>query len=257
MHFQNPSAPAQCGHMPRGACTESNLDTIFENWLVSDLRHVLDEVDRRLAIIELIDRLSGNPSVHESALHELIVRSLWMFGPEYEVSELCSNSTLRTVVKRLLGRSDAKLVSERNRPDIVVRAGCATYGFASVKLSRTRTCAWPASHGIVIVELKRGGSRLTGRDLSQVDGYAQDLAESGALRDSAFINAWIVGEEVAPGVPTDRMLCNAERCYARIRATSYSALAENAWRRFPGSFSRLRHRYSSMSVECLMERVFA
>ncbi|MFC4312332.1 hypothetical protein ACFPN2_24835 [Steroidobacter flavus] len=209
------------------------LVDVLDHWSLSEIQQVLGVIGRRLATAALIDRLSCNPRVHESTLHDLVVRSLWMFGPEYEKSEICSNATIKTVVRRLFGRTYETRVNGGRRPDIVMVPGGSTYCFAGLELPPPATCPLIVRPAVAVVELKRGGSRLTQRDMNQLEGYAHELAEAGRRCSSGFIHGWVVGDEIAAGLPTDRMLCNAERCYARVRATTFSALSDAARRQLP------------------------
>lgn len=230
------------------------LAKMLKQWFVTDLQQISAFVDQRLATMELMDRLSRDPRVHESALHEMIVRSLWLFGLEFEDSEFCSNATLRTVVRRLFGRTGARLVNARQRPDIVIVPGGSRYCFATLQLSPPPGCAFVTRPAMIVLELKRGGSRLTRQDMAQLEGYAHELAEASPFYNAGFIHAWVVGDDIAAGLPIDRLLCNDDRCYARIRATTFSALSETARRQFPGAFSAIRSRYLSMSMEDLIVR---
>lgn len=97
------------------------LDRLLNEWDVKDALRVLDEIDSRLSVIETIRRLADDPSTDElHTLHPLILRSRWLFGPEFESQEFCSNATLKTITKELFKKSEAKFINERNRPDIVV-----------------------------------------------------------------------------------------------------------------------------------------
>lgn len=241
----------------RSLVDRHSLAGVLENWSLPDLQRVLDVVDRRLATAELLDRLSRNPRAHESALHEVMMRSLWLFGVEDEDNDVCSNVTLKTVLKRLFGRTHASLANARQRPDLVIGPGGSIYGVASVRRPRTWASALGTHPALVVVELKRGGSRLTQVAMNQIEGYAHALANAGVLSTGELVHAWVVGDDIAPTVPTDRLLCNADRCYARIRATTYSALSDAARRQWPNALTAIQSRYRAMSLDSLIARASA
>lgn len=97
------------------------LDRLLAEWTVKDALRVLDEIDSRLSVIETIQRLADDPDTDElHTLHPLILRSRWLFGPEFESQEYCSNMTLQSVARELFKSHGAQFINERNRPDIVV-----------------------------------------------------------------------------------------------------------------------------------------
>lgn len=84
-----------------------DLTRILNKWTVQDLRVVLDEIDRRLKLIETLEQIVDNPVTDElDQLQPLFGESLWMFGPEYESIEFMSNRSLATVIEQLLGSVD-------------------------------------------------------------------------------------------------------------------------------------------------------
>jgi len=99
----------------------AGLDQLLTEWSIKDAMRVLDEIDNRLSVIETIRRIADDPKTDElHTLHPLVLRSRWLFGPEFESEEFCSNATLQTVAKQLFNKSGAQFINERNRPDIVV-----------------------------------------------------------------------------------------------------------------------------------------
>ena len=63
----------------------AGLDRLLTEWTVKDALRVLDEIDGRISVIETIRRLAGDPHTDElHTLHPLILRSRWLFGPEFE-----------------------------------------------------------------------------------------------------------------------------------------------------------------------------
>lgn len=94
------------------------LDRLLDEWTVKDALRVLDEIDSRISVIETIRRLADDPHTDElHTLHPLILRSRWLFGPEFESQEYCSNVTLQTVARELFKSTDAQFINERHRPD--------------------------------------------------------------------------------------------------------------------------------------------
>lgn len=66
----------------------AELNKILSRWNVKDAMKVLDVIDRRLTVIELIKKLSEDPNTDElHVLHPLVTESRWVFGPEFDSSE--------------------------------------------------------------------------------------------------------------------------------------------------------------------------
>lgn len=60
----------------------AELNDLLSKWSVTDAAAVLNEIDRRLSVIEAIRKLSGDPTTDElHVLHPLITESRWLFGP--------------------------------------------------------------------------------------------------------------------------------------------------------------------------------
>lgn len=80
------------------------LNQLLDKWSVGDALVVLNEIDRRLAVIEAIRKLAGDNNTDElHVLHPMIAESRWLFGPEYESSEYIFNRQMRTAVKKIFG----------------------------------------------------------------------------------------------------------------------------------------------------------
>jgi hypothetical protein len=97
------------------------LDRLLSEWTVRDALTVLDEIDRRLATIEAIKKLSSENKTDElHTLHPLVTQARWLFGPNLDSAEYASNVSLQNAVKKVFGErlaADAFLNS-RKRPDI-------------------------------------------------------------------------------------------------------------------------------------------
>jgi len=177
-----------------------------KNWVASDLQQLLAVIDRRLATAALLNRLSCNPRVHETALHELMARSLWMFGIEEGEGEVCSNTTLQTAVRRLFGRTWANRANAQQRPDLVIGPGGLRYRFAHLRYPhlgvRARHTPHPDGAGV-----ETRGSRLT----PQANANRRLCAGVGRRRrtrqSTGFIHAWVVGDDSHRGCR--RIACSA------------------------------------------------
>lgn len=235
------------------------LDKLLTEWTVKDARRVLDEIDDRLSVIETISRLAGDPNTDElHTLHPLILRSRWLFGPEFESQEYCSNATLQTVAKKLFDSHDAIFINEKNRPDVVVlpdKTTCQLTGIESFDLSDSTLVRLQS---VLLIELKKGGFELGRKEINQADGYVQDIAASGAITGSPYICAWVVGDKIAAGVAKEKTLRNeGSGEYGRVRATTFGTLVATANRRLLKLRDTLASRYGNIPTNRLLSRVFA
>src|SRR5690606_13803647 len=161
---------------------------------VKDALRVLDEIDSRLSVIETISRLSNDPNTDElHTLHPLVLRSRWLFGPEFESQEYCSNAMLLRVARELFKNAEAEVLNEKNRPDIIVLPNKTTFQLTGIETFDPADPSVLQMQSILLIELKRGGFELTRKEVSQADGYVQDIVASGAFAGSPFVSAWVVG----------------------------------------------------------------
>lgn len=109
-----------------GQMTPDQLDKltdILSTWNVDDLATVIGEIDKRIVVIEAIQRIYNDKTTEElHTLHPLILNSRWLFGAQFDSPMFMSNSTLTTVVKGLFKDVDYDLDAINNpkrRPDII------------------------------------------------------------------------------------------------------------------------------------------
>ena len=234
----------------------TGLDRLLTEWTVKDALRVLDEIDSRIGVIETIRRLADDPHTDElHTLHPLILRSRWLFGPEFESQEYCSNVTLQTVARELFKSTEAQFINERHRPDIVVLPELTTWQMTGIEAFDPVDTALTRLQHVLVIELKKGGFELTRKEINQADGYVQDIAKSGAMSGSPFICAWVVGQKVAAGVEKDKQLGNP--AYGRIRATTFGSLVDTANARLLKLRTVLADRYAGSSTDDLLDRVFS
>ncbi|VBI28453.1 ATP-binding protein [Burkholderia pseudomallei] len=234
------------------------LDRLLEEWTVKDALRVLDEIDSRISVIETVRRLADDPHTDElHTLHPLILRSRWLFGPEFESQEYCSNATLQTVARELFKTKNAQFINERHRPDIVVLSDKTTWQLTGIESFDPADPTLTQLQNILLIELKKGGFELTRNEVNQADGYVQDIAASGALSGTPYICAWVVGQKVAKGVGTDKRVGDTNREYGRLRATTFGTLVDTANRRLLKMRDLLASRYADVTNDALLNRVFA
>lgn len=233
------------------------LDRLLAEWTIKDALRVLDEIDGRLRVIETIRRLADDSKTDElHTLHPLILRSRWLFGPEFESQEYCSNVTLQTVARELFKKQKkAQFINERQRPDIVVLPDRTSWQMTGIESFDPCDPTITRIQHVLVIELKKGGFELTRNEVNQADGYVQDIANSGAMSGAPSICAWVVGQRIAAGVERDKTLGNP--IYGRIRATTFGSLVDTANARLLKLRNVLADRYSSSSTDELLNRVFS
>ena len=228
------------------------LDRLLSDWTVQDALRVLDEIDRRIATVEAIKKLSADEACEElRTLHPLITEARWVFGPEFDSPEFASNISIRNAVEKVFGdRIDrTAFLNPRKRPDLVVLADatlCAvgTEKFVDNGLATLQT--------VLLIELKRGRSTIGREEMNQATGYAQDLLTCGLLDGPPFIRAFVVGHACSGKISQTIAVGNPEA--ARIQAITYGQIVRTAEARLFKLRDRLQERYENMSGAELLQR---
>jgi hypothetical protein len=235
------------------------LDQLLTEWTIKDALRVLDEIDDRISVIETIRRIADDTSTDElHTLHPLILRSRWLFGPEFESQEYCSNATLQTVARELFKSTEAQFINEKNRPDIVVLPDKTTCQLTGIESFDRADATLIQLQQVLLIELKKGGFKINRAEVNQADGYVQDIAASGAISGAPYIYAWVVGQKIAAGVASDKRVADEQRGeYGRVRATTFGALVDTANRRLLKLRDVLAARYESIPTDALLNRVFS
>ncbi|MBN8656226.1 MAG: ATP-binding protein, partial [Anaerolineae bacterium] len=173
------------------------LSQLLSTWTVQEATIVLDELGRRLKLIEKLEEIVDNPSTDElHGLQPLFGVGLWIFGPEYEGVSFTSNKTLLTVVEKYF-QDDLvmPLHNPKKRPDFV------TLPNSSVSLysrdSHDERGEVDGVEKILLVELKRGGFELTRKEIWQATEYANELRKSGKIQNKTEIIGFVLGSTVA------------------------------------------------------------
>lgn len=155
----------------------AGLNQLLEKWSIKDALIVLNEIDRRISIIEAIRKLSKDKTIDElHILHPLVSESRWLFGPEYDSAEYTFNRQMQTVVKQLFDAKPnfTKDIKITKRPDIVVLADDSTISFTGTE-DYAQESDLVEINKVLIIELKRGGFEIKRNERNQVQGYVEDL----------------------------------------------------------------------------------
>jgi len=172
-----------------------NLSDILSKWTVNETKLVMDELGKRLKLIESLEKLVENPLADE--LHDiqpLFEGGLWIFGPEYESVEFISNKSLASVIRDLFKENGVNLSTPRRRPDIVTLPD-STISVYSADAFDERSEVSGYSR-ILIIELKKGGFTLTTKERRQGEDYASELRKSGKVNRNTTIIGFVLGERI-------------------------------------------------------------
>ena len=230
----------------------AGLNRLLEQWTIKDALSVLDEIDRRVSVIEAIDKLSHDSKVDElKVLHPLITDARWLFGPEYDSAEYTSNRQLRTIVKKIFKTSVEQdtFHNDRKRPDLflLTESTAAVTGAeqfnAETNLVEMRR--------ILIIELKRGGSSLSRENRDQAVHYVEDFLGCKELTGNPQIMAFVVGESISEKLASKQQVGDN----GHVCVTTFGQLVDTARRRLFSLREKLSDRYDGIDGIEVVERL--
>jgi hypothetical protein len=231
------------------------LDRLLSDWSVRDALTVLDEIDKRIAVVEALGKLSSDQKVDElRTLHPLVTQARWLFGPEFESAEYASNLSLRNAVAKVFDKKVDKAVFEnyRKRPDLLL-LGDATLSAVAID-EYDETSGLTKMRDILLIELKRGGFEIDRKEMNQAQEYVEELLTSGAIEGRPYIRAFVVGHACKQGLqPVRKVGENPET--ARIQACNYGQLVRTAEQRLFKLKERLQDRYEQLSGNDILAKV--
>ena len=233
------------------------LDRLLSQWTVRDALSVLDEIDRRLAVITAIEKLCGDPNTDElHTLHPLVTHARWLFGPEFDSHEYASNVTLRNVAEKVFRQKPgtATFNNARQRPDLVVMAD-ATYSVVGTEVFDSYDQNLTKIQDVLIIELKKGKSAIGRKEMNQADGYVQDFINSGAMDGTPMFRAYVVGYEIQPKTSKEKEIKEDGVVRGRVIATTYGQLTRSAHQRLFKLKEKIPTRYDDISGVDLMTKV--
>lgn len=227
------------------------LDKLLGEWSVRDALTVLDEIDSRLSVISAIERLAADKSVDElHTLHPLVVKARWAFGPQFDSPEYVSNHSIRRAVEEAFGLevSPESFENPLKRPDLLIAEDKTIYAAATTQFEGEMT----RMGDVLLVELKRGGSKIGRDEVNQASNYVEDLLRSGHLEGVPAIHAFVVGHEIDPRVEHKRTVGEGAR--GRIEVVTFDRLVRTANRRLFRLREQLPQRYEALSGQALLAR---
>ena len=182
-------------------CAPDDLDTwngLMEQWTASNAAIVLNELERRISLIQKLQELihvKSTDEVHD--LQPLFERGLWMFGPEYESVEFTSNRGMAFVVREFFRKHG--VATSQKRPDFVALPEASIGLYSSDEFADSGGDV-SAVRKVLIVELKKGGFCITQKELDQARDYAKELRTTGCAQASTRIEGYVLGATIEAGL---------------------------------------------------------
>mgnify|MGYP001026289467 FL=1 len=221
------------------------LNDILDEWSISDIKDVLEEIDNRLKVINAIEQLCSDPTTDElHVLHPLVSQAKWLFGIEYDNLNDTFNRQLTTVMQSLLKsqRKEDVDINWKKRPDLVIGSG----------FSVSSTCIEEADANdvfciskILIIELKKGGFTIGRGEVVQAEEYIDSIYRGNKLNCKPKIKAYVVGDSVSPAIGTHKTLEN----YGEVYVYTYAQLVQTASKRLFNLKNKLIERYQEMNAK--------
>lgn len=218
------------------------LNSLLDNWTINDALVVLNEIDRRLTLISAIRKLAKDKTTDElHVLHPMIAEARWLFGPEYESSEYIFNRQLRTSIEHIFG-ADKFFSPDSN---YTKRADLICLPNTTIKIKGLEDFSeengLPTFRKILLIELKKGGFRISRDERRQTEGYVEDLLQSN-LGTNCKITAFVVGDSIATNVERKMNVGNNGVVYV----TTYDQLIDMAEKRMFGLSQKIANRYDDV-----------
>ncbi|MBP2658953.1 MAG: ATP-binding protein [Firmicutes bacterium] len=230
------------------------LNNLLADWTVSDAILVLSEIDRRISVIEALGRLSSDPTIDElTTLHPLVTQARWLFGPEFDSPHYTSNRSLTNAAKKVFGNSakEPNFINPRKRPDLVILADSSLSMVATEEFDTNGTLC--RLKNILIIELKKGGFKITRKEMQQAEEYVEDLLNCGLIEGLPYFNAFVVGHEVKTKMTPIKKLGERPE-FGRIEVCTFDQLIRTAEARLFNLRKNLSDRYEEMTNEIVMQK---
>lgn len=221
------------------------LNEILDEWSISDIKDVLEEIDHRLKIINAIEQLCSDPTTDElHVLHPLVSQAKWLFGVEYDNLNYTFNRQLTTVMHTLLmsQRKEDLNINWKKRPDLVIGS---EFSVSSTCIEETDANDMFCISKILIIELKKGGFTIGRSEVGQAEEYIDSIYHGNKLNCKPKIKAYVVGDSVSPVIGKHKTL----ESYGEVYVYTYAQLVQTASKRLFNLKNKLIERYHEMDVK--------
>ncbi len=231
-------------------CEIDKLSNILDTWNVDDIVAILNEIDKRILVIEAINRVFNDNKTDElHTLHPLVLNARWLFGAEFDSPMFISNSTLTTVIRNLFKEEDYDLdaiANPRKRPDIVC---LKNYSIRAVCTERKDDdCDMMKPDQVLIIELKKGGFEITSDEVSQAENYVRQIRKSAVLHKNSNITAYVVGALIGDVDP------DKSSTSGTIHVVTYGHLVDTASGKLFRLREQLQEHYNLLGTETIVEK---
>lgn len=231
----------------------TELDRILDEWSVSDIKNVLNEIDCRIKVIDAIEKLCSNPSTDElHVLHPLVSQAKWLFGIEYDNPNFTFNRTLSTVMKDFLdGKiNETTSINWRKRPDLIFSSDST--------LSATCTEEFDDNgistiNRVLIIELKKGGFKIGRSEMNQAEEYVDSIYKGNKLNSSPKIKAFVIGDTIDSAISKRK----TQEDYGEVYAYTYQQLVQTAQSRLFNLKGKLEEHYSQYNDKDYIEMILS
>jgi len=227
-----------------------SLNSILETWTIKDIQNTLDTIDKRILVIEAIERLCSSKNTDElHTLHPLVAQARWLFGPEYDSDMYTFNRKLKTIIKDII-KSDkyTELEEPERRPDLVLfeESSFAIHELEDWNNEKNLS----ECKKILIIELKKGGFEITRKEMGQATDYVDAILHTNQIASNPEITAYVVGDKISNNMTPDSAVGNN-----KIFACTYMQLVGTAKKRLFKLKETLNDRYEQMPTESIIEKV--
>ncbi|MCP4156829.1 MAG: hypothetical protein GY757_54455 [bacterium] len=103
--------------IPDGAKEAYNTGLLLSCFEEQGALHIAAEIERRLSVLDDLQRLNDDDKTKEIEVHSLLADNLWVLGKGYE--KLASDESLKSLLKRLKGE-DYEGEDAKRRPDLLL-----------------------------------------------------------------------------------------------------------------------------------------
>lgn len=233
---------------------QEGLKRLLDEWSVRDALTVLDEIGRRIKVVEVLQKLVDDDGIDEvHVIHPLVTKARWLFGPEYESPLYASNVSLRNAINKVFGQQVTAEAFEnpRKRMDLLFLPDSTLSAWATEDIDDKTQLA--TLRRVLLIELKKGGSTIGRTEMNQAANYVQDILHCGLLEGPPFIQAFVVGRQLSDKID-DEQTIGKER--GRVQAVTFGQLIRTANTRLFRIRDQVQDRYDGSGQE-LLDRIMA